>query len=332
MSPLFYIRRGMACDWKRISTAVEFSALRGGIGWKTCCDLVMWTRLSVLQLQGDQFNNPDGTGRPKLWGDLDELWYEWKAVRWRHMEQLQVWPGFGEERSSLPPSTTSAITWNGLSLCHCSWWSFCSLRECNETILSPRPHPRAAFLQLQVLTSSQNSREYFVILANRWRLLRAPSPLQPHKVKVITTAAVILHNWLINGSSKTIYAPPSLADRLDSCTSEILPGSWREDQAQAANLIPLAKQSHGNKLKSHAKKVRDEFKEYFNYEGQVSWQWAKCLCDLVEINKEMSTLKFKPGCAFECKKLNISIFACQNLENFEKIIIFKCKIHLRLKK
>ena len=83
-------------------------------------------------------------------------------------------------------------------------------------------------------------------------------------------ASVILHNWLIKGSSKAIYAPPSLADRVDSCTNEILPGPWREDEALAASLFPLAKQSHGNKPKNQAKNVREEFKEYFNYEGQVS--------------------------------------------------------------
>ena len=150
-----------------------------------------------------------------------------------------------------------------------------------ENVMKPYPHQDLTLEQRVCNYRFSRARRIvenvFGILANRWRFLQAPIPLQPHKVKVITMAAVILHNWLIKGSSKTIYAPPSLADRLDSCTSEILPGSWREDQAPAANLIPLAKQSHGNKPKNHAKKVREEFKEYFNYEGQVSWQWAKCL-------------------------------------------------------
>ena len=117
----------------------------------------------------------------------------------------------------------------------------------------------------------------FGILANQWRFLRAPIPLQPPKAKLVTMATVILHNWLIKGSSKAVYAPPSLADRVESRTNEILPGSWREDQAPAANLFPLAKQSPGNKPKNQAKIVSEEFKEYSIMRGQVSWQWAKCL-------------------------------------------------------
>jgi len=106
--------------------------------------------------------------------------------------------------------------------------------------------------------------DVFGILANQWRFLRALIPLQPPKAKLVTMATVILHNWLIKGSSKGVYAPPSLADCVDSRTNEILPGSWGEDQAPAANLFPLAKQSHGNKPKNQAKIVREEFKEYLN--------------------------------------------------------------------
>ena len=42
-------------------------------------------------------------------------------------------------------------------------------------------------------------------------------------------------------------------------------------------VLPLAMLRHGNNPSNHAKRVRDEFKEYFNCEGEVGWQWDKCM-------------------------------------------------------
>ena len=117
----------------------------------------------------------------------------------------------------------------------------------------------------------------FRLLANRWRIFRAPIPLQPNKVEIVTMATVALHNWLIKGPSKYVYVPPRVIDTVNPATGEIVLGSWRDDGTPSKNLLPLAMLRHGNNPSNHAKRVRDEFKEYFNCEGEVGWQWDKCM-------------------------------------------------------
>ena len=69
------------------------------------------------------------------------------------------------------------------------------------------------------------SEKAFGILANRWRVLRKPFSLQPEKVKIITFAILILHNWLRSGSSSgRIYVPPNLIDAEDLSNDEIFYG------------------------------------------------------------------------------------------------------------
>jgi len=117
----------------------------------------------------------------------------------------------------------------------------------------------------------------FDLLANRWRIFRAPIPLQLNKVETVTIAIVTLHNWLIKGSSKDVYVPPRVIDNVNLSTGEIVLGSWRDDGTPSKNLLPLAMLRYGNNPSNHAKRVRDELKEYFNCEGAVDWQWDKCM-------------------------------------------------------
>ena len=117
----------------------------------------------------------------------------------------------------------------------------------------------------------------FGLLANRWRIFCAPIPLQPNKVEIVTMAIVTLHNWLIKGPSKDVYVPPRVIDTVNPATGKIVPGSWRDDGTPSKNLLPLAMLRHGNNPSNHAKRVRDEFKEYFNCEGEVGRQWDKCM-------------------------------------------------------
>ena len=68
----------------------------------------------------------------------------------------------------------------------------------------------------------------FGLLANRWRIFRAPIPLQPNKVEIVTMATVTLHKWLIKRPSKDVYVPPRVIDTINPATSEIVPGSCME--------------------------------------------------------------------------------------------------------
>ena len=113
------------------------------------------------------------------------------------------------------------------------------------------------------------------ILGNRWRCFRVPFLLAPLKVKGITLAALILHNWLrADSSSRNIYFPPTLVDKEDPQTGEISMGSWREDPPSQSftDLQP----SLSRNCSSEAKRMREEFTHWFNNEGDLVWQRHMC--------------------------------------------------------
>lgn len=121
----------------------------------------------------------------------------------------------------------------------------------------------------------QISENILGILGNRWRCFRVPFLLAPFKVKGITLAALTLHNWLrADASSRNIYSPPALIDREDPETAEVIPGSWREDIPTGSflNLQPSTSRNCSNE----AKNMREEFTQWFNNEGDVSWQRHMC--------------------------------------------------------
>ena len=67
------------------------------------------------------------------------------------------------------------------------------------------------------------SENAFDILANRWRVFRKPFRLEPEKVKAITLAVLILHNWLRKESDiGKVSFSPTLVDREDPETGEII--------------------------------------------------------------------------------------------------------------
>lgn len=113
------------------------------------------------------------------------------------------------------------------------------------------------------------------ILGNRWRCFRVPFLLVPSKVEGITLVALTLHNWLrADSTSRNIYCPPTLVDREDPDTAEIIPGSWREDTSSDPflDLQPSLTRNCCNE----AKKMREEFTQWFNNEGDVVWQRRMC--------------------------------------------------------
>ena len=74
------------------------------------------------------------------------------------------------------------------------------------------------------------SENAFGILANCWRVFRKPFLLEPEKVKAITLAVLTLHNWLRKKSDiGKVYFLPTLVDREDPETGEIIEGSWRKE-------------------------------------------------------------------------------------------------------
>ena len=113
------------------------------------------------------------------------------------------------------------------------------------------------------------------ILGNRWCCFRAPFLLQPEKVQQSTMAILMLHNWLPNDrTSRSMYCPPTLIDREDPNTRELIPGSWRNDLLPES-LLPLQSALVHN-YTSEAKEMRQEFTRWFSDEGDVEWPRRMC--------------------------------------------------------
>ena len=91
----------------------------------------------------------------------------------------------------------------------------------------------------------------------------------------IAVAALTLHNWLRNDKvSRSIYCPPTLINREDSCTGELIPGSWRVD-VPTESLEPLRPALSQN-YTSEAKEMHQEFRSWFSDKGDVPWQRKLC--------------------------------------------------------
>lgn len=112
----------------------------------------------------------------------------------------------------------------------------------------------------------------FGILANRWRVFRAPINLAPQKVEMVVLASCVLHNYLRSTSTtRQIYTPPDMIDFEDVQSGHIIPGSWRADQP-TQSMLPV-NPGGSNFYSTKAKEVRQEFEQYFvSEQGAVSWQ------------------------------------------------------------
>ena len=68
----------------------------------------------------------------------------------------------------------------------------------------------------------------FGTLVNKWRAFRRPFSLEPEKVKIITLAAITLHNWLrIENNIGKTDIPGGLIDRENIETGELCESFWR---------------------------------------------------------------------------------------------------------
>lgn len=102
----------------------------------------------------------------------------------------------------------------------------------------------------------------FGIASARFRVLRHTAELEPEVVSSIVCAVCVLHNFLLNRTSSTTYAPTGTFD------SNIALGSWRnEDRAE---FEPL--QNTPRRVPPQILEIQAEFTDYFNNEGAVEWQ------------------------------------------------------------
>ena len=63
----------------------------------------------------------------------------------------------------------------------------------------------------------------------------------------------------------------------------VIPGTWRNGSDNSA--VPTTWLDYrpvcSNNYSNEARLIREEFKEYFNLEGAVYWQWRQCGLDCV---------------------------------------------------
>lgn len=110
----------------------------------------------------------------------------------------------------------------------------------------------------------------FGILAARWQLFFNVIKAHPTNVEQFVKACIVLHNFLLAVEPKERYGDTVGAN------GEIIQGEWRNEKGSfcGGGLPPI----RGNSSRA-AKDFRDEFKRYFNTEGQGAVPWQDAIVD-----------------------------------------------------
>ena len=106
----------------------------------------------------------------------------------------------------------------------------------------------------------------FGIMGSRFRVLSTKIALVPGKAEKVVLACATLHN-VLRKLAQEEYQESSSMDKENVRNGNIQPGSWRNE----TTMMPLER-STGRNPSNHCKRIRDEFCNYFNNEGQVPWQ------------------------------------------------------------
>ena len=115
------------------------------------------------------------------------------------------------------------------------------------------------------------SENVFGILSCKWRVLLSTIALHPEKVRRLCLGILTLHNWL---RSSKFYMTPTLPDRTNPISHEIILGDWRKEiQGNPNQLLPSELLKYSKNPTLRAKQVRDDF----NLQGAVPWQWELCM-------------------------------------------------------
>lgn len=105
----------------------------------------------------------------------------------------------------------------------------------------------------------------FGILNSKWRIFNTPINAKVDLIESVIESCVSLHNWLRSNETDSNYLTPGLVDTYEQ--GIMIPGSWRNDSSILTGLKPNNVNST-----SAAKKIRDEFANYFVNSGAVDWQ------------------------------------------------------------
>lgn len=106
----------------------------------------------------------------------------------------------------------------------------------------------------------------FGILVSKFGVFQRPIALSPEKAQTIVLACCYLHNYLRRNRSQS-YMCGNSVDVEDIESGNIVEGTWRTT-GQSISLCT----THARNSPNIAKSVRDSYCDFFNNEGQVSWQ------------------------------------------------------------
>lgn len=106
----------------------------------------------------------------------------------------------------------------------------------------------------------------FGILTSRFKIFQKNINFEPHKARKIVMACCHLHNYL-STRNNGYYLQRGDVDYENKDTGRVEEGSWRQGTQHVAEL----QRTRGNSA-AEAKKIRDDFCEYFNSSGSVPWQ------------------------------------------------------------
>ena len=124
-------------------------------------------------------------------------------------------------------------------------------------LLKPYPHrgldDRQIVFNYRLSRARRVSENAFGILVNRFRVLSRTIHLEPDTVRIIVECCLALHNFL----------------RTENDVRYSQQGPNNAGNVQLGRPIFLA----GNNSSERARRIRNELKDFFWSEGQVSWQW-----------------------------------------------------------
>lgn len=103
-------------------------------------------------------------------------------------------------------------------------------------------------------------------LASRFRIFHTAINLHPNIIESVVMACCAFYNYLIRKLPNS-YTNPDCFDREDYDTGTIIPGCTTD----ISTMEPLERRNVGN-ISRTPKKIREEFMNRFNNEGQVPWQ------------------------------------------------------------
>ena len=133
-----------------------------------------------------------------------------------------------------------------------------------------KPYARASIKEKEQVANYRISRprrvveNTFGICASRFRIFRRPIIASVDTVTSITKAVVALHNYLMHGRE---FGPKN-----DYYLEGFANGDWKKEHLKTNGLHPLPSVGAHNYSRD-AKKIREEFRDYFWGAGSVPWQW-----------------------------------------------------------